>query len=272
MSAVRPRTIAEIFDRAVTLVVHRWSAGATIALIASIPATLSQALRLVDPRALRHVPILVLGLQLLSAGALAYGFAALAQLYAGTEEQPSALGLFTAAFGSFWRLLRVALACAFVAGLVVALAIFAGSIGRGIGGPAGWGLTASAVLLLGSPIVFVAQLALANAVLEGMGALDALDSAFARALLFGTGWRRTYLLAMAVLMAYLAPRAIVTATLAAVAVLTRQAWLMLLAPAFVTLLAFVFVSAVVTVAALDYRLRAEGDDLEAALDAPAAAT
>jgi hypothetical protein len=270
MNPVPPLTIAEIFDRAVTLVVRRWSTAAAIALIASIPATLSQALWLADPFVRRDMLGGVILLQLLTGVVLIFAFAALALLFSGAAEDRSALELYREAFGSFWRLLGVALASGFVAALVVALAVFLSGIGLAIGGFAGLALVLLAVLLLTAPLLFVAQLALANAVLEEMGVLDALDSAFSRSLLFGAQRRRTYLLALAVMIAYLAPRAIVTGTLAWVAVLTQQRWLLMLTPALVTLFAFVFVSAIVTVAALDYRVRAEGDDLEAVLDAAVA--
>lgn len=44
-------TIGVVFDRAVTLLVHRWRAAAAIAVLASLPAALSQLAILEDERA-----------------------------------------------------------------------------------------------------------------------------------------------------------------------------------------------------------------------------
>lgn len=266
MTAIdRPLTIAEIFDRAVTVIVRRWSTAAAIALIASLPQVAQTALVASSATFVRREPFAFFVLELVYLVGLAFAFAALVLLFAGAEPGANALLLYRAAFASFWRILRVGFVDVFLTGVAVAIAVlltFGLSAVAGIAGTiVGMVLGALAVI----PIFFTLQLAFSGAVLEGTGAMNSIDAAFRRA--FSRGARaRTAKLSFAAILTYAGPNYIISGLLAYASLATGRTWLIVLASPLALATAFVFFTAVVTIAGIDYRVRAEGVDLEAALD------
>jgi hypothetical protein len=266
MIAVRPHTIAEIFDRAVTLIVRRWSTAAAVALIASIPSALSAALQAADPRIAGHASFAPALLQFAFGVGLIYAIVALTLLFAGSEDRPSAFALYGAALGSFWRYLRVSIMTGFLLGITAALGallIFVASTAAGVAGTV---VAAAVAAIVAVPVFFVLQLALADAALEGTGATTSVGDAFRRAL-SGDQRVRTAKLAFAAVLCYFAPQFVIEAASALLVDLTKQRWIAVLAPPLEMITGLVFFAAVVTVAAIDYRVRKEGADLDAVLDA-----
>jgi hypothetical protein len=265
MMVVRPLTIAEIFDRAVTLVVRRWKPAAAIALILSIPQTIGTAMVGADakPSPSQAVPYGLL--QFAYAFGFTYAFAALVMLFTGPEGQRGALALYGAALRSFGRLFAVSLwigltlfGIAAVLAVVVVLGV--------LGGPVGIAIAGAIVVPVAVPLFFVLQVALANAVVEGSRGTAPIGAAFRRALAPGRRVR-TLLLSFAAVTCYFAPTVGIAAAAEALSSLTGQRWITVAADPVEVLASVVFYSAVVGVAAVDYRMRSEGTDLEGALDA-----
>jgi hypothetical protein len=265
MIAARPLTIAEIFDRAVTLVVHRWRAAVAIVLIGALPETVRTALVASNPRIALRQPLLIMLLQVLAGLLLIYTLAALAMLFAGDRDDASALALLRTALTSFWRLLRVSIVIALlfvVCGIAFGLLVFAAMQVM----PGAFFVAAAAGVLVLVPPAFALQLALFDAALEGTGATLSVGAAFRRA--FGHGeTRRTVWLAYATAIAYFAPQFVVASAALFVAMMPGLQWVLLVVPPLNALTGVLFGAAICTVAAVDYRMRHEGADLEAVLDA-----
>jgi hypothetical protein len=265
MIAARPLTIAEIFDRAVTLLVRRWRAAGAIAVIGATPETVRTALVAADLRFALRQPLLMLLLQILAAATLIYTLAALAMLFAGDDDDASALALYRTALASFWRLLRVAIVTSFLLG-VCALAFGIMLFVSTLIAPAAFFVAALAAVVLIVPPGFVLQIALVDAALEGTGATTSVGTAFRRACAQGAAGRTAWL-AYAVAIAYFAPQLVVTSAAQFLAVIPGFRWVVLIMPPLNALTGLLFAAAVCTVAAVDYRVRHEGADLEAVLDA-----
>ena len=264
---MRPLTVGEIFDRAVTLVVRRWRPAAVIALLASVPNTLSAALIAADPLVVRHTGG---GTVLLTtAGGLlyVYAFAALAMLFGREDDGANGLTLLGTAFASFWRLFRVSLAT----GILIAVAVGAGALvvtlASAVGGSIGAGVAILLVALAIVPVFFAMELALCDAAIEGTGATISIGNAFRRA--FPRGGRvRTILLAYAATLCYFVPSMVIGGAFGMLAIGMRERWIAVAAQPLETVGTLVFFAALTTVAAIDYRVRAEGSDIEASLDVP----
>lgn len=229
MIVARPLTIGEIFDRAVTLLVRDWRAALAIGAAVSLPQALGQALVVAEASS----PFARWLLGIVTALAYLYGFAALVAVYAGRD--PRAL-----LASSLARLLRVGLVAGFSI-LVVFAALFAVAV-----------LTARALGAIGA---------------GGVSVIGSLIAAWARAFA-PAARRRSALLAYAIVLAYSAPAFVIGAAFAFLALAMRQPWLTVLVYPVATTVSFGFFAAVVTVAANDYRVRREGADLDAVLDAP----
>lgn len=259
--AARPLAIGEIFDRAVTLLARRWRAALLVGAAVSLLPTLAQGLIVAD----RASPFALWLLRIVGAAGYLYGFAALVAILAGGS--PRELVAAPAA-----RLLRAGL----VAGFVFSLAWIVANAVSGLAwremasgaiaiAPAGAVLLGAAFAIL-YPLMLVSQVAVATAVLEGTGGTRSFVVAATRALVPGQRLR-TALLAYAVSLAYSVLNGLPDLALGAEARSTDHWWLTAAAVPLATIGSFAFLAAVVTVAANDYRVRREGADLEAALDA-----
>jgi hypothetical protein len=116
------------------------------------------------------------------------------------------------------------------------------------------------------PLLLVCQLALATAVLEGTGATGSFRTAAVRALRSGQR-TRTALLSYALVSTYAVLVYAPVLVLVTLARATNQGLLTVATTPLEGMASFPFLVAVVTVAAADYRIRSEGADLEAALNA-----
>jgi len=272
-AVLRPMTIAEIFDRAVTLVVKRWRAAIVITAIGAIPSTVAAALIVGAsmPGLARSlaVPFAILAFLLVVVGSFLTiaSMAALTLLFAGTGDRPDAVALFGAALRRLGGLFLVSLLsgvvgflCAAVGGLAVGIAALFGPIGIVIVGIV-------ALLFVIAPL-FASQLAFFDAVLEQTGPSTSISTAFRRVFRPGQQ-RRATALGAAVGLIYLAPVLVIEAAGSALATLPGLHWVPVVAAPLELMLGLSLLSATMTVAAIDYRLRSEGTDLRAALDAPA---
>ena len=253
-------TIGEVFDRAVTLLALRWRAAAAIAVLASLPAALSELAVLEDV----HAPFLMLTLRALQLLGQIYGFAALVALFAQRDARDVVRE-------GWLRLLRTALLAAIplvAAGAVAAAALSFAMALLAVAGarvivtaPIGLALFLAAIV----PVMFVAQLAIANSVLDGTRATTSVMAAYERAFAAGER-RRTALLAYAATMTYALPVFVIGGAIEAVAHGSDVWWPLVALPPLRYALGVTFYAAVLAVAAQDYTVRREGRDLEGVLD------
>jgi hypothetical protein len=265
---LRPLSIGEIFDRAVTLVVHRWPAAVPLTLLTAVLPTVKSVLTAADPRFARHAPFANFMLTVLNGLVSVFAVAALYHVFAAEDDRPDPITLLRLAFGDGWRLVRVALLNGFIAG--VCGAIFAGLTfiaSRAAGWP-GAIVVGLPALAFGAPLYFVLQIAFANAVLEGTGAVVSLLSAKDRAT--GAAVGRTWRLAFAALVVLFLPELLVRQGIERfLAPIPGFHWTPALTGVVSALTGSLFFAAVIVVSAIDLRSRREGADLEAALDEPA---
>ncbi|HEY4440501.1 MAG TPA: hypothetical protein VGN14_08585 [Candidatus Elarobacter sp.] len=268
---IRPRTIGELFDRTVHLIVRRWRAAATIGLIGAVPLTagfLLDAGVWKSPDAGARLLIFVIGTV-----ANVLVATALAMLYAGDEERPKAGRLLAEALRRFGGLLLVGFVCGFTSMLLIVPigfaffigALFASAMGTVGAAVVGGVCAVAAAIFLFAPI-FASQIAFYIAITERAGVGESLSLAFRRVM---RGRARSSLLAAAIGAAYLGPLYVI----GAVGVLLGQLklpWLAVAVSLIATLLSLVVFNALMTLASLDYRMRTEGTDLLAAIETPAA--
>ena len=261
MIVERPLSIAEIFDRTVTIVVRRWKVLGVLGVLGSAPDMLVSASahgRVTDNAAL-------LGQFLLdvAASAIIGGAAVLA---AGADEAPrSALAVLRAALARFWSLLGATI----LIGLLILAVLVVGAIpglvaARTGGNVAGIVVTAAVVPLAVFPAL-VLCLAFPIVVLERVGAAAGIRRALERAR--RDGLRRAFLLGLAFLAFVIGLPLAVSAGLATLADLPALWLVNVVVPLVNDLLLGTLGTALITVSAVDYRVRSEGTDLAAAADA-----
>jgi hypothetical protein len=266
MIVVQPLTIAEIFDRAVTLIVHRWRAALPLGIAIAMPG-LALDLAFPYPPAVRHHLFGWMALGLANLVVSVLGTIALAFLFAGPDGATLAQ-VVRRPFAAPWRYARAALLYTVIACFVAVPVVVLLSVARtaGIGGVVVVSLVCFVPLLF---VLFEISLAFIGCAIEGTGAVASLQNAWRRS--YRPGLRRhTVLLAVGVQGVQVVP----TFGLfqASIMLHVHRAWMDQLSDVFVSPLTWIFGVALTTVAVVDYRLRAEGNDLDAALDgAPAPA-
>jgi hypothetical protein len=270
MILARPLTIAEIFDRTVTLTVQRWRPIAVLALLSAIPSMLSRAASHgQDPKGAALVLDLVCSLVV---GAFTYS--AFVNVFADEGQPRSIAYLLREAAHDFRRSLLAILLidAAFFAPLfllvfIVAAAYFIAHIAGAIVAGVVLGLPAVA----SPPAVFtILAIVYPMLILERTGPWATLRNAWRRA--GRGGYARTWLLGASIAVAVETPAIALSVVLEQVAKMLGGLWWLAFPGVFVALMiTTAFGSGLSTIAAIDYRLRAEGTDLHAALEMPAPA-
>lgn len=261
----RPLTIAEIFDRAVVLCVRKWRIAVVLSLAVALPSTV---LRAIGGGRLPGGYAGYWGTLLIEVPIVAFFSAALVRAY-GEPGAPAKFGrllrgaardyrralpsyaLVTLLFYAALVLVETVVAAAFAAGGVAMGAVFAA-------------LAGSALLAVSVPLGTVVLLAYPTTVLEGVGAWRGLVLTFER-VRSGT-FARAWLLGAALLTVWLGPMILVSSGIDRAAMLTDWWWLRLAEPAMSVLAGWPYSGAASVVAAIDFRLRREGADLQAALE------
>lgn len=253
----RPLTLGEIFDRAVTLVVRRFPTVLIIGAATAVPVVLSGVLEYFaggHPSSGARLGSAVL--RLISNLLILVTYGGFALLFAQGDDGPSGLTLIGIAFSRFWRFFRVSFATGIVtvgivAGGLIAVMTFAwaGPIGVGIAGAA-----VGAALLL--PL-FASQQAFYIAILEDVDAWRAVSLAFSRVLQRGQR-KRSWVLGFFIAVIYIAPFLVFGGV---AQFLTAFPWAVTILEAVFTVVALALLTATMTIAALDYRVRTQGTDL-----------
>jgi hypothetical protein len=270
MIVARPLTIAEIFDRSVTLAVQRWRPIVVLALLGAIPSVFARgATHGQDPSGPALAAYLVCTLVV---GALIYP--ASIRAFADDVEPSSIAGLLRRAAPDVGRSLllfvlidAVLFVPFFAFALIVAVAYIIGHLAGAV--------LAGVVLGIPTLIALAGLYAILTIVypmliLEGTGVWRSLRNARRRA--GSGGFARTWLLGAAVIVAVFTPAIAVDAGLKRLATaLGGLWWVTLPGTSLASLIGSGFGMGLSTVAAIDYRLRAEGTDLHAALEMPAPA-
>lgn len=255
----RPLSIGEIFDRVVTLLVRRGRAVLVLALASAVPTVLGELVEAYAPGSGGAVLLRILG-GLMSI----YGGAAILLLIAGLDDRPDPLRLLRDVFARFLGLFGAAFVTNMLNALVggTAFAIAAAVVRAGVVAGALVGVALFAVV---APMVFAFELGFAIAVLEDVGGIEGVRRAWRRTMRNDRG--RTWRLAFAALAAGLGPVFVLDSAIEMLAKLPGLRWTPGAAALVETMTAFVFFNAVLAVASIDYRVRQEGLDLEAVLDA-----
>jgi hypothetical protein len=270
MMVARPLTIAEIFDRTVTLAVQRWRPIVVLSLLGSIPSVIERAATHGQdpsgpPLAAYLAGSLVLGAFIYPAGIRAF---------ADDVEPRSISGLLRRAAPDVWRsLLLFLLVDALLFVPIIALAVIV-TVAYVIGHVLGAVLVG---IVLGIPTLIalrglyvILTIVYPMLILERTGVWRSLRNAWRRTQ--SDGFSRTWLLGAAVLVAVFVPAIAVDAGLKQLAAVLGALWWLTLPGTFLaSLIGAGFATGLSTVAAIDYRLRAEGTDLVAALEIPAPA-
>jgi hypothetical protein len=199
-----------------------------------------------------------------------FATAAIYRVFAADGDDVDALGTLRATFGEGWRLARVALLCGFV---LFVWSVIGGGVAftafRTAGALGGFVFGGVSLAVLGLLYVFT-QLVYAGAALEGTGATVSFVSALGRVRDAGT--RRGALLAGAAIAAQFIPTFVIDSAVRQLFVMEPGLrWTPALGAVLDAFTGTLFFTAVITVAAIDYRVRSEGIDLEAALEAVASA-
>ena len=269
MIASRPLTIAEIFDRTVTIIVRRWRVVVAFAAIDATPSALVTAFfrghDQTGPAAVLQLIVAVLF------GSLA--FSPLVRLGADPDPPNDVGRLLRLAVHDYGRSLGSWLLSYAVFLVVLAIAgIIAAGAALGVRlvlGPNGFLITAVVgglmVLAVLMPLFLVTTVAYANVVLECVGPWRGLTSAAAR--IGKEALPRTCLLGAALLIVSLAPVFVVDSALRPLVTATGMWWILLPEPYLVMMTGAAFAMVAGAVAAVDYRNRREGADLHAVLDA-----
>jgi hypothetical protein len=268
--AARPLAIGEIFDRAVMLVVRRWRSVAPLLVLLAAEPAVRAVLVAADPRFTRHAPFGSFVLQTVNVLTTVFATAAMYRVFGAEDNAEDPWRALRWAFGEGWRLLRAMLLVGVVMTALSAvgffLTFFAFRVARGPGSMVSGALF---VVVFGLVITF-GQLVLADAVLEGTGATVSFLSALERVRAAGT--KRSLLLGAAAFAAQAVPGALVLQVIRQLTMMQPGLrWSFALSPVLSAFTGTLFFTAVITVAAIDYRLRREGTDLEAALEAAAPA-
>jgi hypothetical protein len=274
MIAARPLTIAEIFDHAVPIFVRRWPIVVFVVVIAETPDALIIALTR------GHVTQGAAAIQLVTdvlAGAFAYS--ALVHLGAEGDAAPNQLGaVLRRALADFGRslasfVLVYAVLFAFFAIVIVIVGLAALAARFTVGAIAALvvaivlGLLACVPALL---LFVILTVAYANVILEGVNPWRGLVSAAAR--VRRDRLARALLLGAALLLVTAFPILSIDAALRPLSQVPGMWWVLLPEPYAANGTGVAFATVASAVAAVDYRNRSEGADLEADLDAPATAT
>jgi hypothetical protein len=269
MIVTRPLAIGEVFDRATTRVVRRLAPVVVLSIVLAIPQIIQrELLRSAAARYDSGVILLGLLLTFLDVVLALIGFAAFVRLFAGADDLTLGRAVQLVLKDDPWPLVRLALLALLAALVAIAVYLFGFSIVRG-GGTVlvvVYGVLFFAVGLLG--VVFF-QLAFATCVLDGTPATVSLRNTFQRAFGSTASRRRSILLSYAVLLAEFVPTYIVDLGALALVRLTHIPLVAEVGDALGAAVGTAIGAAVLTVAATDYRVRAEGTDLEAALDGSA---
>jgi hypothetical protein len=265
MIVTRPLGIGELFDRATTRLVRRLVPVVALSILLAIPQVARQAV--VHQAAYRYNSgEVVLGLLLSFFDAILaiVGFAVFVRLYAAGEDVTLASAVRTVLQDDPWRLVRLSLLTALAGALAAVVWVFGVAIVRG-GGAAVVGTFSIVYLAAIAPGIVFFQLAFATCVLDGTPATVSVRNTAERG--FGHGAsRRTILLLYAVLLAEFVPTYIMDGAAVALTRLTHVVLFTDVGTALGAAIGTAIGAALLTVAASDYRMRAEGTDLEATLD------
>jgi hypothetical protein len=255
----RPLSIAEIFDRTVTVVVQRWKVLTVLAILWAAPDALITAL------AHGHPDNAALFAQFLVDASAGTIVGAAIVLVAGAAESPrSPLAVLRAALARFWSLLGATILLGLLYLTVFVLFAIPGFVAARIAGNvAGIVVTVTLAPVAALPWL-AASLAFPIVVLEDVGAGVAIRRAIERAR--RDSLRRACLLGLALLVFFLGVPLAVIAGLETLAELPGLWFVDVFESLLNTLLLGTLSTSLLTVTALDYRLRSEGTDLAAALD------
>jgi hypothetical protein len=266
---LRPMTIAEIFDRAVTLTVRRWQPAFWLTVLALTPDLIQ--------RAASHGRTLA-GRELWAGLAIgivfgAFAWPALIRLFA-EPERGSAAELLRRSLPDVGRVLATSLLIWTLVFVPLIVLVIGWGIAYGLWRVPG-GIIAAVVV--GAPLLVVAPAAFCVLciitpilILERSGPWESVRTAVRRAR--RGGFARASLLGAAILAAVLIPVQLLDGGLAQLAHLPGWWWIPIPGVVLEGMIGTAFGSAVVTVVAIDYRVRAQGTDLHAALDLPAPST
>jgi hypothetical protein len=259
----RPLSIGEIFDRATTQVVRRWSLVVRPAVAMALIALL-QAVVFPTAMSIRHAPLLWLVLALARTAVTLFALAGLALAIGGPDGMTYAAVTQPLRDGA-WRIVRAALLYAFLV-FVACIPVFGVVASSRTIGPLVFPI-ALVLLVPLAVLTFIVEVAFVDCVLEGTGATRSLMTAFERCWPAAGRWRMVGL-ALAVTLAQVVPAYALGLIIGAGSILLRVPALVAPLVAVVTPIPWIIVMALVTIAALDYRLRTEGTDLDAELDVP----
>ena len=265
----RPLPIGDIFDRSITIAVRRWRTLFALVLVESLPVGIGRAFFPMDrgPQFLLwYLPDLAL-VALLSAAIV---------LAVIAPHDPGPVPMLRAAVRVFGRALGAwLLAALYFAWNLFVCALAGGILGiplgflLGGGGAAGTivGLTAGGIVALGIlPRVFLTcSIAVPNVVIDGVTASTAFT--LARRRVRNAGFNRGWLLGIAVFAVVGAPALVISAAMDTVVSITHVTALRVLEEFITDVVSLGLSTTLATVVALELRLRAEGADLHASLDA-----
>ncbi len=267
MIVARPLTIAEIFDRTVTLAVRRWRPIVLLALLSAIPSVLARAASHgQDPTGAALVVYLVC-----SAVVGVFIYPAFIHIFADEAEPRSVADVLSRAARDFWRSLLANLLIGTAIFVPILLLIFAVAVGylfAHLPDAIVVGVVLGLPTLAALPMVFaILAIVYPMLILERTGPWGTLRNARRRA--GRGGYVRTWLLGAAMVVAVETPAIAISIALDQVAKVLGGLWWLALPGMFVALMITTAVgSGLSTIAAIDYRLRAEGTDLQAALEMP----
>jgi hypothetical protein len=266
-----PLTIGEIFDRAVVVAVSRRRALLVLSAISVVPAAIAEA----AVAQVRWPVSAALPSLLVSITLNVIGITAMVHLVAYPET--TLREAFRASCRAYWRMLRVNLLSTGLLGLIVACAgaLLIGAF-RAAFGIGGLPTALLGAVLLGVPVTWLACtyatpmfLAYATAVLDGTGARESIAVTWRRVFAAGDR-RRTMLLGAAIAVVSFAPAVALDPSFARLAQATGQSWIAVVEPVLTGMVSLAYGTTVATVAAVDYRVRADGADIVALIETAAA--
>jgi hypothetical protein len=266
-AAAGPLTIAEIFDRAVTLVVRRRAPVALFSVLLVVP---SAAFQLTSwPLPSPAAPLALLIVVVPFAGALWH--ASLVNVLAGRATTASAALRLAAA--NYWAPLRSYVLAGTAQGVLNVMCLLPARLVSG-GVPDGsWTARSLGAALLGvpaaaliAPLTLVFSIAFPITVLERRGASNGIAVAWSRVMRRG-GLRRAWLLGGAMALVMFGVELVAPEAVQQIGPAAAPGWRDAIETLIVGTVTLAYGSALSTLAAIDYRVRAEGVDLEAALDA-----
>ena len=265
IEAARPLTIGEIFDRAVTIVARRWRAATLFStLIALPPAFIGAVAGSKDAL----VGTLILAALVVSFVVGALCSAALVIVFA--DASATVGSAVAAARGRLWPELRsyaITTVALSTIGLVCAVPSFAlgARLGSTLSGYEGSMLFGVPIAFVVAPVMLALSIAFPTTVLERVGASRGVSLAWSRVFRSGDT-RRAWLLGAAVLVVAFGIDAVLDFAAEQAASALEAAWISRVASLVTAIGTLAYGTAVTTLAAIDYRVRTQGTDLEAALD------